>query len=243
MKSLTAAARAICYATAIAIDISHHASDDAVRTKGNARAGLLTPLAKAFSTDIANEVAGIGVQVHGGAGFIEETGAAQHLRDARILTIYEGTNGIQANDLVMRKLATNDGAAVWDLLEELSQIVKKVEASNDPAFGMTGARLREALGSVERASKWLLEKISSAPNDALAGATPYLRLLSAATGGCMLAREALGARGEDTDHDRAARRIGLTRFFAENVVVQSSALERNVIDGAEAINTATDLFT
>jgi alkylation response protein AidB-like acyl-CoA dehydrogenase len=243
MKSLTAAARAICYATAIAIDISHHASDDAVRTKANARAGLLTPLAKAFSTDIANEVAGIGVQVHGGAGFIEETGAAQHLRDARILTIYEGTNGIQANDLVMRKLTTNDGAAVWDLLEELSQIVKKVEASNDPAFGMTGARLREALGSVERASKWLLEKISSAPNDALAGATPYLRLLSTATGSCMLAREALGARGEDTDHDRAARRIGLTRFFAENVVVQSSALERNVIDGAEAINTAADLFT
>lgn len=243
MRGLTAAARAICYATAVAIDVSHQADDEAVRAKANARAGLLTPLAKAFSTDIANEVAALGVQVHGGAGFIEETGAAQYVRDARILTIYEGTNGIQANDLVMRKLAMNGGAAVWDLLHELSQVVKKVEASNDPAFGVTGARLRDALGSVERTSKWMLEKISSAPNDALAGATPYLRLLSTATGGCFLAREMLGTRDDEALHDLAVRRIRLTRFFAENVVVQSSALERTIIEGAESVNNADDVLS
>jgi len=95
---------------------------------------LLTPIAKAFSTDIGNEVAYLGVQVHGGMGFIEETGAAQHYRDARITTIYEGTNGIQSIDLVTRKLAANGGASVWALLDELSAIVKQVEASNDPAF-------------------------------------------------------------------------------------------------------------
>ncbi|MDH8174046.1 acyl-CoA dehydrogenase family protein, partial [Klebsiella pneumoniae] len=92
--------------------------------------------------DIGNEVAAIGVQVHGGMGFMEETGAAQYVRDARILTIYEGTNGVQANDLLMRKLQMSGGEAVWDLLGELSAIVKKVEASNDPAFGTTGEKLR-----------------------------------------------------------------------------------------------------
>ncbi len=238
MRTMTAAARSICYATAVAIDISHRADDEAVRAKAHARAALLTPLAKAFSTDIANEVAAIGVQVHGGMGFIEETGAAQYVRDARILTIYEGTNGIQAIDLVMRKLGADKGAAVSDLLDELSRIVAKVEASNDPAFGTTGAKLREALNAVERSSNWLLEKITSAPNDALAGATPYLRLVSSAAGGCLLAREALAAQGDETFLSDASRYVALSRFFAENIVVQAGALERSVIDGADAINRA-----
>src|SRR5665647_2671037 len=116
-----------------------------------------TPIAKAFSTDIGNEVASLGVQVHGGMGFIEETGAAQHLRDARITAIYEGTNGIQSIDLVTRKLAANGGASVWALLDELSDVVKRIEISNDPAFGTTGAKLRDALGALDRTSRWLLE--------------------------------------------------------------------------------------
>ncbi|MBX9710648.1 MAG: acyl-CoA dehydrogenase [Xanthobacteraceae bacterium] len=238
MRGMTAAARSICYATAVAIDISHRASEESVRTKAAARAALLTPLAKAFSTDIANEVAALGVQVHGGMGFIEETGAAQYIRDARILTIYEGTNGIQAVDLVMRKLGADKGAAMTDLLDELSGIVAKVEASNDPAFGTAGLRLHEALNAVERASKWLLEKIATAPNDALAGATPYLRLVASATGGCLLAREALAAQGDEALHNEAARYVALARFFAETIVVQANALERSVIDGADTINNA-----
>ena len=156
MRGLTAAARTICYATAVALDVSVRAKDAKVRAAAAARGALLTPIAKAFSTDIGNEVTYLGVQVHGGMGFIEETGAAQHYRDARITSIYEGTNGIQSIDLVTRKLAANGGEAVWTLLSELTEIVIRVETSNDPAFGNTGARLREALESLDRASRWLL---------------------------------------------------------------------------------------
>src|SRR5689334_16359226 len=129
MRSMTAAARSICYATAVALDVSVRAGDPKVRAEAAARGALLTPIAKAFSTDIGNEVAYLGVQVHGGMGFIEETGAAQHYRDARITSIYEGTNGIQSIDLVTRKLAANGGASVWSLLAELKNIVGRVEAS------------------------------------------------------------------------------------------------------------------
>src|SRR5271155_4828856 len=138
MRSLTAAARTICYATAVALDVSVRAGDARVRADAAARGALLTPIAKAFSTDIGNEVAYLGVQIHGGMGFIEETGAAQHYRDARIAPLYEGTNGIQSIDLVTRKLPANGGASVWALLEELSQIVGRVELSNDRAFGTAG---------------------------------------------------------------------------------------------------------
>ncbi len=238
MRGMTAAARTICYATAVAIDVSNRAADPKVRAKAATRGALLTPMAKAFSTDIGNEVAAIGVQVHGGMGFMEETGAAQYVRDARILTIYEGTNGIQANDLLMRKLQMSGGEAVWDLLGELSAIVSKVEASNDPAFGTTGAKLRDAVASVERTSKWLLEKIATAPREALAGATPYLRLFSVTLGGCSLANEALAARNDESVQGDAGRYATLARFFAENVTVQSGALERSVIDSADALNAA-----
>src|SRR5580692_2350503 len=149
MRALTAAARTICYATAVALDISIRATDSKTRSAATARGALLTPIAKAFSSDIGNEVAALGVQVHGGMGFIEETGAAQHYRDARITAIYEGTNGIQSIDLVTRKLAANGGEAVWALLGELTEIVIRVETSNDPAFGTTGAKLREALLSLD----------------------------------------------------------------------------------------------
>lgn len=238
MRGMTAAARTICYATAVAIDVSHRAADPKARAKAAARGALLTPMAKAFSSDIGNEVAGIGVQVHGGMGFMEETGAAQYVRDSRILTIYEGTNGVQSNDLVMRKLAMSGGEAVWDLLAELSGIVTKVEASNDPAFGTTGAKLRDAVASVERTSKWLLEKIATSPTDALAGATQYLRLFSTTLGGCMLANEALAARSDASVQGDAQRYVTLARFFAENVTVHAGGLERAVIDSADAVNGA-----
>jgi hypothetical protein len=237
MRSLTAAARTICYATAVALDIAARSPDAKVRTEAAARGALLTPIAKAFSTDIGNEVTSLGVQIHGGMGFIEETGAAQHYRDARITAIYEGTNGIQSIDLVTRKLAASGGESVWALLDELGGIVSRVEASNDPAFGTTGAKLRDALGSLERSSKWLLEKLASAPNDALSGATPYLRLFGSALGGCMLANEALAARDIDGGSD-ATRYVTLARFFAENVAVQAGSLERTVMDSSESVMSA-----
>jgi hypothetical protein len=238
MRAMTAAARTICYATAVALDVSVRAKDAKVRADAAARGALLTPIAKAFSTDIGNEMAYLGVQIHGGMGFIEETGAAQHYRDARITSIYEGTNGIQSIDLVTRKLAANGGAAVWGLLDELSGIVKKVEASNDPAFGTSGAKLRDALASLERSSKWLLERVTSAPNDALAGATPYLRLFGSTLGGCMLANEALAAKSNGDAGGDPQRYVTLARFFAENISVQAPSLEKTVIDSADAVNAA-----
>ena len=145
MRALTGAARAICYATGVALDRAHRGKTDAARKAGNERASLLTPVAKAFSTDIGIEVASLGVQVHGGMGFIEETGAAQHYRDARIAAIYEGTNGIQAIDLVTRKLPLDGGKAVAALSRRIARArVERCKASNAPAFGETAARLGEA---------------------------------------------------------------------------------------------------
>lgn len=236
MRAQTAAARTICYATAVALDVSMRAGDPSVRADAAARAALLTPMAKAYSTDVGNEVAYLGVQVHGGMGFIEETGAAQHYRDARITTIYEGTNGIQAIDLVTRKLAANGGAAVWALLDELSATVKQVEISNDPGFGTTGAKLREALEALTRTSKWLLERVTSAPNEALAGATPYLQQFGATLGGCLLTSEALAAKADG--NTAAARYVSLARFFAENITVQAGALERTVTESAGSVAAA-----
>ena len=242
MRAMTAAARTICYATAVALDISVRASDAKVRSDAAARAALLTPIAKAFSTDIGNEVASLGVQIHGGMGFIEETGAAQHFRDARIAPIYEGTNGIQSIDLLTRKLGVNGGASVWALLDELSDVVKQVEASNDPAFGTTGAKLRDALAALDRTSHWLLEKLGKAPNEALAGATPYLRLFGSTLGGCMLASQALAARDLGDTLGDPKRFVTLARFFAENVAVQATALEHVVVDGADAVIGADEVL-
>ena len=234
MRALTRAARCICYATAGAIDRSHGDGDAAERA--DERAALLTPVAKAFSTDIGVEVASLGIQVHGGMGYIEETGAAQHLRDARIAAIYEGTNGIQALDLVSRKLPLNGGAAVRSYLEELRRTVDAVNAVNDPAFGWTGTRLADAVDSLDRATEWLLGQIDKAPQAAFAGAAPYLRLFGSTAGGCMLADEALAAI-RLANGDPAAR-IALARFFAENIAVQAPGLERTVTEGADSVNAA-----
>ena len=233
MRALTAAARAICYATGVAIDRAERSANDALKKSAHDRASLLTPVAKAFSTDIGVEVAALGVQVHGGMGFIEETGAAQHYRDARIATIYEGTNGIQALDLVTRKVPLQGGATVALYLNELRRIVSAVAASNNPAFGETAARLGEAIDSLERATQWLLARKSS--DAALAGATPYLRLFGYVAGGCMLAEQALVAAREASD---GVGRTALCRFFAENIAVQAGGLERSVTEGADSITNA-----
>jgi alkylation response protein AidB-like acyl-CoA dehydrogenase len=230
MRAMTGAARAICYATGVSLDRSIRSKTEAACKTANERASLLTPVAKAFSTDIGIEVASLGVQVPGGMGFIEETGAAQHYSDAPIAANYEGTNGIQAVDLVTRKLPLDNGNTIAAYIKELRATVAKVKASNAPAFGETATLLGEAVDSLERATVWLLAQKSSP--DALAGATPYLRLFGNAAGGCMLAEQALAALRDAGD---AAARTALARFFAENVAVQASSLERNVTEGAQSI--------
>jgi butyryl-CoA dehydrogenase len=243
MKALTAAARAICYMTAEAIDRAHLEEDPARRKRANERASLLTPVAKAFSTDIGVEVASLGVQVHGGMGFIEETGAAQHFRDARIAPIYEGTNGIQAIDLVVRKLPLSGGETVRAQIASMRATVTRLLKESTPAFGATAPRLRDAIESLDRATGYMLQAVSSnAQGEALAGATPYLRLFALAQGGAALAEMALAANAQAAagDADPAhAGRIALCRFFAENIAVGAKGLEDTVMSGAGFLQDAT----
>jgi butyryl-CoA dehydrogenase len=243
MKALTAAARAICYMTAEAIDRAHLEEDPARRKRANERASLLTPVAKAFSTDIGVEVAARGGQVHGGMGFIEETGAAQHFRDARIAPIYEGTNGIQAIDLVVRKLPLSGGETVRAQIASMRATVTRLLKESTPTFGATAPRLRDAIESLDRATGYMLQAVSSnAQGEALAGATPYLRLFALAQGGAALAEMALAANAQAAagDADPAhASRIALCRFFAENIAVGAKGLEDTVMSGAGFLQDAT----
>jgi alkylation response protein AidB-like acyl-CoA dehydrogenase len=241
MQSMTRASRAICLATAAAFDEAHGSKDAARKKSAANRAALLTPIAKAFSTDIGVEVASIGVQVHGGMGFVEETGAAQHLRDARILPIYEGTNGIQAIDLAVRKLPLDGGGTVRALLAEMKATADDVTKRNAPAFGKLGDKLGEAVAALTRATEWMgrnLAKGGHAEMDAvLASATPYLRLFGITTGAHFLARGAIaGLRtGQEADDES----IALARFFAKNVAVEAVALEKIVIEGSESLLNVT----
>ncbi len=231
MRALTQASRMICMATAAAMDVAVRAGSDLDRAAAAGRAALLTPIAKAFPTDVAVDVASMGVQVHGGMGFIEETGAAQHLRDARILPIYEGTNGIQAIDLVTRKLPLDGGQVLASYIAELEQNIEGVRASNHPAFAHVADRLSAAVDDLKAASAWLGEALNSNPNAALAGATPYLRLFGLAAGGVYLARGALTAQRDGVGSWPTA----LARFFADNLSTESSRLAASIMSGADVV--------
>ncbi len=246
MRAQTRAARAICYMTAEALDRAHRETDPAVRKAWADRAALLTPVAKAYSTDIGIEVASLGVQVHGGMGYIEETGAAQHLRDARIAAIYEGTNGIQAIDLVTRKLPLGDGAVVADAIRQMRETVAELGRRNAPSFGHSAVRLRDAVDSLERATRWMLDALASGrAAEALAGATAYLKLFGLAQGGTALARKALAAQAslDETAGDKGhAARVVTARFFAEHLAAEAPALERAITEGAGSVEDGAVVF-
>jgi hypothetical protein len=209
-----------------------------------AKAALLTPVAKAFSTDAGVEVASKGIQVHGGMGFIEETGAAQHYRDARIAPIYEGTNGIQAIDLVTRKLPSNGGETVHAFIAELKDAVRAIKASNEPAFGHMGERLEASVAALEETSGWLLDKLSSNKSAALAGATPFGRLFGITAGGVYLAKGALAAaRGADGAEARAGAHAIEARHFAESLMGETEGLKHAVTHGHETIEQADVVLT
>ncbi len=229
MKALTQAARVICYMTADALDRAHRLTDPDARQAASERAGLLTPVAKAFSTDIGSEVASLGVQVHGGMGFIEETGAAQHLRDARIAAIYEGTNGIQAMDLVTRKLGLSGGAAMRREIEDMRSVIDEARGTGE-AFAPMAARLGDAVDALERA---VVALGAASAEVAGAGATPFLRLFALARGGTGLAVLALAAVREDASDP--AGRVTLAQFFAQNVAPGAAALETAIIHGYESV--------
>ena len=237
MKVKTAAARAICYVTSAAMDVARHSPDAGERKRAQSEVALLTPVAKAFSTDIGVEVASDGLQVHGGMGYIEETGAAQHFRDARISPIYEGANGIQAIDLVTRKLPMNGGDEIGQFIDGLKDTVRAVKASNEPAFGHMGERLEASVAALEESSHWLLKTLGNDKNAALAGATPFARLFGLASGGVYLARGALAsARSANGNGD--AGRIVEARHFAESVMGETDGLKYAVSHGHETISQA-----
>lgn len=219
MKAKISAARAICVACAVAADMAEHAEDEDERAAAKRREELLTPIAKAWSTDIGVEVASLGIQIHGGMGYIEETGAAQHYRDARIAPIYEGTNAIQAIDLAGRKLSMGGGAAFTELFEDIEQTIETCTTSSHPDLPPIGDRLKDSLEALREATEWMKESDLS---DKLAGATPFLTLAGEVVGGWMLAVGAVAARRRQKenvgDPGFAARRIALANFYAEAVM-------------------------
>ena len=206
MKALTAVARAICYALAHAIDMAHAGDGDAARHWQD-RANLLTPIAKSFATDTGVAVSSIGVQVHGGMGFIEETGAASLYRDARIAPIYEGTNGIQAIDLVTRKLQQAGGQHVLGFIAELGESAAAIRTSNLPGFGRAAEAIDRAVADLLEATRFLQEALAGGRSDqALAGATPYLRQFALTAGAAYLAKAALGGEGPGGSRSAASTR-------------------------------------
>jgi len=236
MRAKTEAARAVCYLTAAAIDRSHREPDETKRKTAEERAALLTPVAKSWSTDIGIEVASLGIQVHGGMGFIEGSGAGQHLRDARIAAIYEGTNGIQAIDLVTRKLPLSQGGAVRALLADANAMVARYGASGLAASKSSAANLADAMSALEKATLAISDAATSRISEALAVATPYQDLFGIALGGAALAEAATHAKG--TALEKHYER--LVRFFATHVSPQANALANIVIEGGDAL--APDLF-
>ena len=225
MKAKIEAARAICLSTGVLNDVARLAPDEAARAVAKARAELFTPIAKAWSTDIGVEVASMGVQIHGGMGFIEETGAAQHYRDARIAPIYEGANGIQAIDLVGRKAPMENGGVMDALAAEMHETAHAL--SGAPGLETVGARLEAGVAALERATDWILA--NKGPN-ALSGATPYLKLAGDVVGGWMLGRQALALTGA-TD-DWSAGKAALARVYAAQVLAQAPGLAEGVMEGA-----------
>jgi hypothetical protein len=222
MKARTEAARALAYWAAAALDRSKAAPDEKVRAAAQARLDLLIPVVKSWCTDIACEVASLGVQVHGGMGFIEETGAAQHYRDARILPIYEGTNGIQALDLLGRKLLRDRGAAMTDLIAELRGGLPELPELRGP--------LAEAVEILEATTVWLLDAGEDSLPKGAAGATPYLNLCGTVIGAWLLARS---AAAQDGGTAPAETRLKTARFYADNLLGEATGLARAVTRGAE----------
>jgi acyl-CoA dehydrogenase len=242
MRSLTNVARAICYATAEALDRSHRCAGSVERQSAGERAALLTPVAKAFATDVAVEVASLGIQVHGGMGFIEETGAAQHLRDARILPIYEGTSGIQAIDLVTRKLPLSGGETACRQIEEMRQIARRLADADCASLQATAPQIARAVDSLERATRFMLRALAEdAIEEALAGASPYLRLFATAQGSALVGATALAAQRSMAAGDKdpaQAGRVQLARFFADNIATTAPGLADVVVGGAASLKDA-----
>jgi len=236
MKARTEAMRALAYCTAACMDRAQHHPDAAERARNNGRVELLTPVVKGWCSESSIMIASNGIQVHGGMGYVEETGAAQHLRDARITTIYEGTTGIQANDLIGRKLARDKGVNAGALIRDMKAELEALASTNDTDLAAIRSGLRAALRAFEEATSWMLAHYESDPREAAAGAVPYLRLTGAVTGGWQMARAARIARdllpsGEESAAFLRAK-IATARFYAEHVLPEAETSRDEITVGA-----------
>jgi len=223
------ALRGIIYATAAATDRAARHADERTRAAAGELADILTPVAKGWGTDLGVELTGLALQVFGGMGYIEETGVAQHVRDARIAPIYEGTNGIQAMDLVARKLPMRGGGAVADFLISIDATVAELADAGDDLASIHLA-LVDGVAAVRAATDWLLANGTANPLDALAGATPYLRLFSVVTGGWIMARQALTATARLAGASATSEpsfyegKVVTARFYCEQLLPQAGGL-------------------
>ena len=235
MKAYIEAMRCMIYLNAKSIDIAHHHPDEDERTRGHELTDLLTPLSKSWCTDLGNELTSLGIQIHGGMGFVEETGAAQHYRDIRIAGIYEGTNGIQAIDLVGRKLSMRKGDVVRELLLEINKTASELHSANLKGIARP---LEDAVKDMQAATEWLIEKGGASTDDGLAGATPYLRMFGTTVGGWLLAKSALQAKkqiDEGNDSEFLQAKIETAAFYAEQLLPQVSGLLPATVSGAESL--------
>jgi 3-(methylthio)propanoyl-CoA dehydrogenase len=236
MKAYMEAMRALLYTNAVSIDLARHHHDPAEREARRELVELLTPVSKAWCTDLGVELASVGLQVHGGMGYVEETGVAQYLRDSRISPIYEGTNGIQAIDLVMRKVPMRGGGVVADLLAQMEALGPELDAAGQELAGLRPA-LATGVSVLREATDWILSRGPAEPNDVLAGATPYLRLSGLVIGGWLMARSALAASrllrtADGADAAFLREKIATASFYAGQLLPQAAGLLPAVTAGA-----------
>ena len=235
IRAQAEAMRAVMYRNAAAIDLASHHPDPGRRAAEEDLAAILTPVSKAWATDLGVEMASLAIQVHGGMGYIEETGVAQLLRDARIAPIYEGTNGIQAIDLVMRKLPLSGGASIEALLDEMRRTAGEAATVGD-GLGLIGERLGDAVNATAEAVTALGLARRDAPKDALAGATPFLRMLGITVGGWLLACQAMAtAAGEGPDDEFRSAKQATARFYAEHLLPATRGLLSSAMAGSRGV--------
>ena len=238
MKAQTEAMRALAYSASAALDKANHHPDERERRTHQALVDFLIPIVKGWCTEQGVEIASVGVQIHGGMGFIEETGAAQYLRDARITTIYEGTTGIQAADLVGRKVGFEKGATAFAIIEVMRKIDAKLAASGNPDVSAARENLLHAIDGLAAATQWVVDTFPHNPQAVAAVSVPFLKLWGTVGGGWLMARAALIAdakAGTDGDTDFYRAKIVTARFYAEHILPQAAGLTSAVTGGSSSV--------
>ncbi|GEC94963.1 acyl-CoA dehydrogenase [Zoogloea ramigera] len=237
MKSRTEAGRAIAYYVAGCMDRAHSHPDADVRAANQRRLELLTPVVKGWCTENAQGITWNGVQVHGGMGFIEETGAAQYMRDARIITIYEGTTAIQANDLIGRKTAKEGGKSMQQLLADIAETGSALRASGNAQLKAIAEALGDGIAALDEATNWLIANYDANPQAAAAGSVPFLKLTGIVVGGWLMARSAAVAaeRLDAADGDFYKAKIATASYFAQHVIPEANSYRDAIVGGAESV--------